>query len=166
VLRLLPLVFADLVLVRTPSALYHPLVWRRRGRPRAVSDLVAEVLRARDEGLTPEGDDLSRGADTRLPAVVLLDTPLPDEPLALRLDTARVGPEVLRLADTGEYLAHVSTFCAVAGVHVADELPADELEADPADYAGFRSELVAALGRAGVAVTTPAGASVPPPRPA
>ena len=166
VLRLLPLVFVGLAPTRTPPVLYHALAWRRRGRPRAVPDLVAEVLSARDEGLMPEGDDLSRGADARLPAVVLLDTPPLDEPVVLRLDSARVGREALRLGDTGEYLVHVRSLRALAGVRVADELPADELEASPTDYGRFRAELVGALAGAGVSVTTPADATGPPRRPA
>ena len=154
-LRLLPEVFAGLGPVPTPAALYQAIAWRRRGRPRAVPDLVTEVLRARDEGLPPEGDDLSRGADTLLPAVVLLDAPPDDEPAVLHLDGARIGARILRLEDTGEYLVHVPVLRALAGVRVADELPADELEASPADYGRFRAELVAALERAGVPVTTP-----------
>jgi len=165
-LRLLPLVFANLEAERAPVALYQPVAWRRRGRPRGVSDLVAEVVRARDEGLSPEGDDLSRGVDALLPAVVLLDAPPPDEPLVLRLDPSRIGPEVLRLTDTGEYLVHVPALRGLAGVLVAEALPADELEADTADYARFRAELVAALEGAGVPVTTLATATAPRPRPA
>jgi hypothetical protein len=164
-LRLLPQVFVGLEPVATPPALYYALAWRRRGRARAVPDLVAEVLRARDEGLTPEGDDLSRGADAQLPAVTLLDAPPDDEPAALMLDAARLGPRVLRLADTGEYLVHVPALRALAGVHVADALPADELEAGSEDYARFRAELVAALERAGVPVTTPGPAAATAPRP-
>ena len=166
VLRLLPLVFADLEALATPEALFQAVAWRRRGRPRGVSDLVAEVVRARDEGLPLEGDDLTRGADELLPAVVLLDAPPPDEPLVLRLDPAAVGSEILRLAETGEYLVHVPVPRAVAGVVVARALPEDELEADAGDYARFRAELTAALARAGVPVTTLATASAPPPRPA
>ena len=154
-LRLLPEVFAGLAPVATPAVLYHALAWRRRGRPRGVPDLVAEVLRARDEGLAPEGDDLSRGADELLPAVVLLDAPPDDEPAVLRLDGARVGARILRLDDTGEYLVHVPALRALAGVHVAAELPEDELEATPADYGRFREELADALARAGLPVTTP-----------
>ncbi|HZO07885.1 MAG TPA: hypothetical protein VFC77_00795 [Myxococcota bacterium] len=154
-LRLLPEVFAGLVKVPTPAALYQALAWRRRGRPRAVPDLVAEVIRARDEGLAPEGDDLSRGADGMLPAVVLLDTPPDDEPAVLRVDGARIGARILRLDDTDEYLVHVPALRALAGVRVADELPEDELEASPVDYGRFRADLIAALERAGVPVTTP-----------
>ena len=164
-LRLIPQVFAGLEAVATPPALYHALAWRRRGRARSVSELVAEVLRARDQGLTPEGDDLSRGADAQLPAVVLLDVPPDDEPAALTIDGARVGPRVLRLADTGEYLVHAPSLRALAGVHVADALPADELEAGAEDYARFRAELVAALERAGVPVTTPGPAASTAPHP-
>jgi hypothetical protein len=97
--------------------------------------------------------------------VVLLDTPPPDEPLVLRLDPARVGARILQLRETGEYLVHVPSLRALAGVHVADELPADELEASPMDYAASartwwrRSRLPA------WPVTTPAGAPAPPPRP-
>jgi hypothetical protein len=120
-----------------------------------VPDLVAEVLRVRDEGLAPEGDDLSRGADAVLPAVVLFDTPPDDEPAVLRLDGARIGGRILRLDDTGEYLVHVPALRALAGVRVANELPEDELEASPADYGRFRAELLAALERAGVPVTIP-----------
>jgi hypothetical protein len=164
-LRLLPQVFAGLETVATPPTLYHALAWRRRGRARTVADLVAEVLRARDRGLMPEGDDLSRGADARLPAVMLLDVPPDDEPAALTIDGARVGPRVLRLADTGEYLVHVPSLRALGGVHVADALPPDELEAGAEDYARFRAELIAALGRAGVRVTTPGPAAATAPHP-
>lgn len=166
VLRLLPVVFTDLEPVPTPPALYQAVAWRRRGRPRVVPDLVAEVLRARDAGLAPEGDDLSRGADSRLPAVVLLDTPPPDEPLILRLDAAGVGAQILRLAGTGEYLVHVPSLRALAGVHVAHALPADELEATPVDYDRFREELVEALERAGLTVTRRAAETAPPRPPA
>jgi len=154
-LRLLPAVFAGLTMVPMPAALYCALAWRRRGRPRAVPDLVAEVLWARDDGLAPEGDDLSRGADALLPAVVLLDAPPDDEPVVLRLNGARIGTHILRLEDTGEYLVHVPALRALAGARVAEELPEDELEASPADYGRFRAELIAALARAGVPVMTP-----------
>jgi hypothetical protein len=163
-LRLLPRVFANLETAPAPAALYQPVSWRRRGRPRGVSDLVTEVVRARDEGLAPEGDDLSRGADALMPAVVLLDAPPPDEPLVLRLDPASIGSEILRLADTGEYLVHVPALRALAGALVADALPADELEADADAYARFRSELMAALERAAIPVTTLAAATAPRPR--
>jgi hypothetical protein len=165
-LRLLPMVFVSLEALPTPAALYQPVAWRRRGRPRAVPDLVDEVVRTRDQGLSPEGDDLSRGADAMLPAVVLLDAPPSDEPLVLRLDPEGIGPEVLRLAETGEYLVHVPALRALAGVLVAHALPEDELEADAGDYARFRAELAAALERAGVPVTMLAAASAAPPRPA
>ena len=158
-------VFAGLELVATPPVLYHALAWRRRGRARSVPDLIAEVLHARDQGLTPEGDDLSRGADAQLLAVTLLDAPPDDEPAALTMDGARVGPRVLRLADTGEYLVHVPSLRALTGVHVADALPPDELEAGSEDYARFRAELVGALAAAGVPVTTPAPAAATVPLP-
>ena len=158
--------FANLETAPAPAALYQPVGWRRRGRPRGVSDLVAEVVRARDEGLAPEGDDLSRGADALMPAVVLLDAPPPDEPLVLRLDPARIGSEILRLADTAEYLVHVPALRALAGAFVADALPADELEADADAYARFGAELMAALERAAIPVTTLAAATEPRPRPA
>jgi len=83
-----------------------------------------------------------------------------------RLAELRVfGARILQLRETGEYLVHVPSLRALAGVHVADELPADELEASPMDYSRFREDLVAALEAAGVAVTTPAGAPAPLPRP-
>jgi hypothetical protein len=154
-LRLLPAVFADLEAAPVPPRLFQALDWRRRGRPRPVADLVAEVLRARDRGLAAEGDDLSRGADALLPAVVLVNAPPADEPIALCVDTARVGPRVLRVADTGEYLVHGPPLLALAGVHLAAALSEDELEANPADYGRLREELARGLRDAGVPVISP-----------
>jgi hypothetical protein len=153
--RLLPGIFAGLASVRAPGALYHPLPWRRRGRLRSVDQLVDDARRARDDGLIAEGDDLSPGADAALPAVVLLDTPPGDEPVALRFAGAALPPSLLRLTDTGEYLVPTARLRVPFAVRLAADLTeADEDDATAAavDWPRYRADLTAALEAAGLHV--------------
>jgi hypothetical protein len=153
-LRLLPSIFAGLVATPAPPLLYHPLAWRRRGRIRPAAEVVAEARLVQDEGLPPDGDDLSPGRDATLPAVVLLEAPPTDGPVALRLAGAGMPPTLLRLAETGEYLIHTVRLHAPLAVRVATDLEQvdDEAAAEGLDWPRYRDDLTARLGAAGVAL--------------
>jgi hypothetical protein len=151
----LPAIFAGLEAVARPPDLFSPLAWLRRGRPRAVADIVAEVTQACAEGLAAEGDDLSPGADAELPAVTLAGERPADEPLALRLPAATLKAPVYRLADTGEYLVYIPRLRAPLAVLLSTELRIDEqlrVESAPSDYERYRADLRAALVAAGITV--------------
>jgi hypothetical protein len=151
----LPAIFAGLEAAVSPPALFHPVAWLRRGRPREVADIVAEVTQASVTGLVAEGDDLSPGADAELPAVTLAGERPADEPVALRLPAATLPAPVYRLADTGEYLVYVPRLRAPLAALLSPELRIDEqlrVESAPADYERYRADLRAALAAAGVTV--------------
>jgi hypothetical protein len=151
----LPAIFAGLEVVADAPDLFVPIAWLRRGRPRPVADIVAEVVRARDDGLAAEGDDLTPGADPELPAVVLSAASPADEPVALRIAAGSLAL-VSRLVDTGELLAHVDRLRVVQPlVTIAAALGDDEqrrLELSAAEWLARRRELIAALGAAGISV--------------
>lgn len=153
--RTLPAIFAGLERVAPPAALFVPIAWQRRGRPRPAVELAAEVVALRDTGLEAEGDDLSPGADAALPAVVLLAAPPPDEPVVLRVPGALVRGPLHRLADTGELLIHAPRVRLAGVVRLASTLPGGEqlrIDLAPADWARHRGELAAALAAASVPV--------------
>jgi len=153
--RLLPAVFAGLEPVTQWPDLFVPLVSVRRGRPRPVADLVADVVRVRDEGLEAEGDDLSPGADAELPAVVLSQDPPGDEPAALRFPGGSFPAPVHRLWATGEHLVYVRRLRAPFVVRLATAAADDEqrrLETSPAEDTRRRAELGRALTAAGIPV--------------
>ena len=153
--RLLPAIFAGLELAPAPGDLFTPLAWLRRGRLRPPEDVVGEVLAARAEGLEGEGDDLSPGADSELPAVTLRSDPPAAEPLVLRLPAAALPAPLLRLVDSGEYLVHTARLAAPFALRVAARFESDEdLRAAlaPADWARWRDALARGLAAAGVPV--------------
>jgi hypothetical protein len=152
--RLLPLIFDGLELVSLPAALFHGVPWRRRGRVRPAAELAADVIRAREEGLLAEGDDLSPGVDPELAAVQLQGTPPAEGPLVLRLLAEAMPTPVYRLSHTGDYLAYAPRLRAPFDVLLATELPPDEVDAAPSDYLRYRGELIATLAAAGVPVET------------
>jgi hypothetical protein len=145
----LPAVFAGLEAVPLPPALYRPLPWRRRGRPRPAADLAAECVTLRDGGFVPEGDDLSPGADAELPAIAFQDAAPTEEPIAARIATAALVLPVHRLADVGDYLIHAPRLRVPFTVWLATDLPEEEEETTPLDYPQYRRELAAALAAAG-----------------
>jgi hypothetical protein len=152
--RVAPAVFAGLEIADAP-VLFAPVAWVRRGRVRPVADVVADVVRARNDGLAGEGDDLTPGADEALPAVVLAAEPPPDEPVLLRVDAASL-PTVFRLADTGEHLVYAGRL-VLRDLHVAlaTTLGDDEqrrVEIGPAEWTRWHAALAAALAAANVAV--------------
>ena len=148
--RTLPAVFHGLERASAPPALFHPVTWRRRNRPRSAAEVIAEVARVRAEGLAAEGDDLSAGTDGALPAVVLQADAPADEPLALRLSAGGIAVPVYRLVETGEYLTYVPRLRAPMDVLLARALGPDALESAPLDYARYREELAAALVAAAI----------------
>ncbi len=150
--RLVADVFVGVEAVAAPDALFRPVAWRRRGRPRPAADLLAELTTLRDEGLPAEGDDLSPGTDPALPAVVLRDEAPADEPVVVRLRGPALTLPVFRLAASGEYLAYTPRLRAPLAVIVATQLADDEVEATPLDYGRYRAELTAALRAAGFTV--------------
>ena len=152
--RVLPEIFADLEPASPRGPLFVPLDWLRRGRLRPVDQLTAEVVDLARAGLPAEGDDLSRGADPDLPAVVL-GADAPEDPVVLRLAAEDVRGPLHRLADSGEYLVHVPRLRAPLTVAIAADFAPDEqlrVELAPEDYARHRDALAAALAAAGVAV--------------
>jgi len=128
---------------------------------RPATDIAAEVLRAREEGLVAEGDDPSPGVDPELRAVLFRDTPPADDPVVLRLLASALPVPTYRLADTGDYLAYSPRLRAPFDVLLAADLPAGETDATPFDWPRYRHELTAALGAAGVPVETIRGAGDP-----
>ena len=147
-------IFAGLEVVPWPPDLYHAIAWLRRGRPRAASDVAAEVSGARSEGLAADGDDLARGVDPALPAVALTAEPPPGEPIVLRLPAGAAPAPVCRLADTGDYLVHVGRLRGPFTVLLRATLDPDTLEETPVDYPSYRAEILAALSALGIPVET------------
>src|SRR5262249_45566764 len=130
------------------------LAWLRRGRLRPVDELTADVVELAREGLPAEGDDLSRGADPELPAVVLGVT-APDEPVFLRLAAEDVRGPLHQLAGSDEVPVHAARLRVPFTVAIAAEfVPAEQLRVElaPEDYARHRDALAAALAAASVPV--------------
>jgi len=146
----LPAIFVGLEAVGGRPDLFYPVAWQRRGKPRAVADIVAEVQRCRDDGLPAEGDDVAPGTDPELPAVVLQGEAPPDEPVVLRCSAAMRGQPIYRLADTGEVLVYAPRLRAPFTVLLRDTSAGEDDDA-PLDPA-WRTALGAALAAAGVPV--------------
>ena len=152
--RVLPEIFAGLEPASRRGPLFAPLPWLRRGRLRPVDELTAELVGMARDGLPAEGDDLSRGVDPDLPAVVLGAT-APEEPVVLRLAAEDVRGPLHRLAESGEHLVHVPCLRAPLTVVLAADFAPDEqlrVELAPEDYARHRDALAAALAAAGIAI--------------
>jgi hypothetical protein len=153
--RLVPDLFAGLEAASPPPALFHAVPWLHRGRLRPVPEVTAEVLRVASEGLEAEGDDLSPGADTLLPAVVLLADPPAEEPVVVRVDPPPALP-LYRLVESNEYLIYTPLLRVTPVVLLAPSLPTDEqlrVDLTPEDYERHRRALTAALAAAGVPVS-------------
>lgn len=152
--KTLPAIFAGLEPSPPPTALFHAIAWLRRGRLRTVADVTADVQQIASAGLEAEGDDLSAGTDTALPAVALSAEPPLEEAIVVRLDDLPSLP-VYRLVESDEYLFYTPRLRAVPVVLLAPSLPTDEqlrLDLTPEEYVQYRSELARALTAAGVAL--------------
>jgi len=144
-----PTIFAGVERVVSPPALFFPLAWQRRNRPRPVADVVVEVARCRDEGIPAEGDDMAPGTDPDLPAVVCAaDT---DDPVTLRFDASAIDAPVHRLSDSGEFLVYVPCLRAPFRVVLRAALAADDDEG-AAEFPAWRAGLATALASAGIGV--------------
>jgi hypothetical protein len=146
----LPDVFDGLAVATPPAALYVPVAWQRRGRPRPAAEVAEECARLAREGLVGEGEPDLPGTDPALPAVVLRAEPPLGEPASLVVDGAGLPPCVLRLEATGDYLVPARRLAVRVAVRLAaDDDELDEWTLDPARY---RAELAAALAARGLAV--------------
>jgi hypothetical protein len=149
-LRLLPAIFSGLDVVPAPPVLFHPVPWLRRGRPRPPAELADAVQRMHAEGVPGEGDDRAPGVDVDLPAVTLtLELPA-GEPLALQISGATLDRPVLRHADTGDHLVHVTRLQTPFSVVLRSSLDDDGDAAE--DYPAFRLELARVLADRGLRV--------------
>lgn len=154
--RLLPTIFAGLERASEGVDLFLPIPWLRRGRLRPPADVAAEIDAARTAGVPAEGDDVSPGADAALPAVAVMASPPPDDPVVLRVPAdARVGP-LFRLSDSGDLVVHTARLVVPTAIaRIAERLQLDEqlrVEIDPEAWMHWRTELADALAAAGVPV--------------
>lgn len=152
---ILPTIFSGLGPAPARVDLFSPVAWLRRGRLRPVSDVVADAVEARTQGLLGEGDDLSPGADAELPAVVLRPDATAEEPVILRFPAATLPRPALRLEESGDHLIHAARLGGPVSVRLADGLHVEEqlrVEIGPADWARHRDALAVALAAAGVPV--------------
>jgi len=146
-----PRLFAGVESGPAPQVAYHPVDWQRRGRPRPPSDLAASVRAQIHDGLDASGDDLSPGADPRLP-VVALTLHWPDgAPLALRFAGADLPPPLLHRPTVGEVLLPLGRLRSPAVVELAHA--SADVDEWAGDLAAFHARVVPALEAAGIVVT-------------
>jgi hypothetical protein len=150
---LLPRLLAGLEYVAAPPPLLRSVGWLRRNRPRPPAELVAELVRLRQDGVEGEGDAQMPGTDPELPAVAL-HAELPPDPLLLRFEPRELPPLVFRLHDGPEHLVHTSLLHARFVVVVPRALDPDELGEISLDHPRYRAELLKALTAAQLAVET------------
>lgn len=148
---LLPALFAGLRHVPSPPPLFHGVTWLRRNRPRPAPDVVADVVRARDQGLPADGDAETPGTDPELPAVALATDPPAADPLLLRFAPGTLPGAVFRLEETGVHLVHVPCLRSEFEVIVPETLDPEELGEISLDHPRYRAALLDALAQAGLA---------------
>ena len=149
---LLPAVLDGLEPLTEPPAVFRPVPWLRRNRPRPPTDIAADVLRLRETGVAGEGDAAARGVDPALPAVAVFVAAPVSDPVSLRYDPGVLPPAVFRMRDTGELLIHVPVLRAPFAVQVASALDLDEVGEIAVDFAGYRASLQESLDRLGLPV--------------
>lgn len=150
--RLVPELFAGIVAIEPPTALYHAFSWYRRGRPLSPDDLARSAATLRHDGLAADGDPIARGRDPELPAVPLEEAPEPSAPASARWTGADLPPLVFRLVETGDVLVHVSRLAAPFEVLVPLTIVGDEAEDFLPDYPPYRDALRLALETVGLPV--------------
>jgi hypothetical protein len=136
-----------------PAALFHPVVWQTRGRPRPAAEVAGEVARLRAEGLPGDGDAGAPGVDPALPGVVFHCAPPPGAPVYLALRGDARPAWVLELA-TGDVVVPGARVRLPFTAALADP-DADDLDAWTFDPAAFLRDLAAALQAAGVPLDPP-----------
>ena len=153
----LPAVFAGVDVVEPPDALFLPVAWQRRGRPRPAAEIADELARLRTDGIEGEADPAASGVDPALPGVLLHGVPPLGAPLYLTLRGSARPRWLLALAASGDFVApgaRLRTPFAV-GLAAADDEDVDAWTLDPAAY---RDALAAALGDRGLPLDEPPAA--------
>lgn len=150
--QIVPELFAGIVAIEPPTALYHAFSWYRRGRALPPAELARSVEALRHEGLAADGDPIARGRDPELPAVPLEETPEPSAPASARWRDRDLPPLVFRLVETGDVLVHVARLSAPFEVFVPVTVEGDEAEDFLPDYPPYRDALRLALETAGLPV--------------
>jgi hypothetical protein len=145
----LPMLFAGVSVLAPPPALFHPVAWQRRGRPRPATEIADEIAGWSTDGIPGDGDVTSPGVDPGLPGVVLHPSPPDGAPVHLAI-AAGAPPWVLSLDATGDAVAPGARRRLPFTVVLAD--PDDELDAWTLDPAGFHRELAAALRTRGIPI--------------
>jgi len=148
---LLPALFDGLEFVPTPPALFHPIPWLRRNRPRPPADIAADILHLRDHGLEADTDALAPGLDPDLPAVPLAAVAGGGDPVILRFHPGSLPPVVFRLHPAERFLAHVAPLRAPFVVLVPEALDPDELGEISVDHPRYRERLLDAFAAHGIA---------------
>jgi hypothetical protein len=151
----LPALFAGTRAEPPPPALFHPVAWQRRGRPRPPADIADELGRWREDGLPGDGDVAAPGVDPALPGVSLLATPPVGAPLHLVIAERDCPPWVLRLEATGDVVVPGERLRVPFAVALAD--PDDDLDAWTLDPVALRRDLAAALAARAIPLATPVG---------
>src|SRR5262249_50660415 len=148
--RLLPILFVGVEAIADPPTLYWAVPWRRRSRALPAAELVGDLPGLAPAGLPADGDLFTPGTDPALPAVSLLATPPPGEPIVLELAAAAMPRPLCRVLDSGDMLAPCTRLRVPFSVLVRTALEPDEIEATPVDYPAFRHQLAEALAGAGL----------------
>ena len=147
----LPALYDGVEAAQPPAALFHSVVWQRRGRPRPAAEIAAELLRQRDEGFPGHGDPDAPGVEPELPGVPLHTAAPPGEPIVLVVRGSARPPWVLALAASGDVVVPGSRAHLAFTVALAD--PADEeLDEWTLDPAAYRRDLALALDAVGLPI--------------
>lgn len=142
-------IYDGVTVVEPPTALFHPVTWQRRGRPRPANEVAQDLARLRTEGLLGDGDPGAPGVDPSLPGVVLFPGPPPGAPIYLTLRGPARPPWVLALAATGDLVIPGARAILPFAVALADPEDAD-LDAWNLDPVAHRRGLELALRAAGL----------------
>jgi len=132
-----------------PDALFHPVMWQKRGRPRPAGEIAHEIARLRAEGLPGDGDADATAVDPGLPGVVFHRAPPPGAPVYLAVRGDARPAWVLDLTTTGDVVVPGARVRLPFAVALADP-DADDLDAWALDPTDFHRDLTAALRAAGV----------------
>lgn len=128
--------FAGVEAVEPPEALFHPVAWQRRGRPRPAPEIADDLVRVRADGIAGENDPAAVGVDPALPGVVLQAAPPPGAPLYLVVRGPARPSWVLALRASGEFVVPGARLRAAFAVGLAadDEEEVDAWTMDPVAY--------------------------------
>ena len=138
----LPALFDGVSVLSPVPALFHPVAWQRRGRPRPAAEIADELAGWSADGIPGDGDPASPGVDPALPGVLLHRAPPDGAPVHLAI-AAGATPWVLALDAIGDAVAPGIRRRLPFTVVLAD--PDDDLDAWTLDPAAFRRELAEAL---------------------